>query len=80
MGHARRPQRLSNCPGVIVLANAFGLRVVAEGVDSELHGDMLVKLGCDMAQGYGIARPMPGAEILGWAAKHRPASRPVWLA
>lgn len=52
--------------GVIGLANAFNRTVIAEGVESRLHGQALLKLGCQLAQGYGIARPMPADEIPEW--------------
>jgi diguanylate cyclase (GGDEF)-like protein len=47
----------------IQLARSFGLQVVAEGVACGGTMDMLRKLGCDYAQGYHIARPMPGREL-----------------
>ncbi|SFV50336.1 diguanylate cyclase/phosphodiesterase (GGDEF & EAL domains) with PAS/PAC sensor(s) [hydrothermal vent metagenome] len=47
----------------IQLAKAFGYRVVAEGVESREHLPALLKLGCDSAQGYGIALPMPSNEV-----------------
>jgi len=52
--------------GVIGLANAFGRRVIAEGVETDAHCAMLLQLGCEMAQGYGIARPMPGPAVAAW--------------
>ncbi|MFJ4391400.1 putative bifunctional diguanylate cyclase/phosphodiesterase [Pseudomonas soli] len=56
---------------VIGLARAFGREVVAEGVESVEHGKLLMTLGCELAQGYGIARPMPATEVVGWAASYR---------
>ena len=52
--------------GVIGLAAAFKLEVIAEGVESVEHGIRLLQLGCRYAQGYGIARPMPAEEIPNW--------------
>ena len=52
--------------GVIGLAKAFRREVIAEGVETMAHGEVLMSLGCDLAQGYGIARPMPAAAIPGW--------------
>jgi len=53
---------------LIGLARAFGREVVAEGLESREHGEMLMGLGCEIAQGYFIARPMPAQEILDWVA------------
>ncbi len=57
--------------GVIGLAAAFKRQVIAEGVETMAHGTKLLELGCDLVQGYGIARPMPGDEILTWMAGWR---------
>ncbi|EXF96181.1 diguanylate cyclase [Pseudomonas fluorescens HK44] len=51
---------------VIDLARAFGREVIAEGLESVEHGEMLLRLGCEVAQGYFIARPMPASEVPGW--------------
>jgi EAL domain-containing protein (putative c-di-GMP-specific phosphodiesterase class I) len=56
---------------VIGLAAAFKRQVIAEGVETMAHGTKLLELGCDLVQGYGIARPMPGDEILTWMAGWR---------
>lgn len=58
--------------GVIGLANAFNRDVIAEGVETTDHGRLLVQLGCGLAQGYGIARPMPAEEIPTWIANWKP--------
>ena len=60
--------------GVIGLAAAFRRTVIAEGVETAEHGGLLLKLGCDLAQGYGIARPMPADELPGWVRQWRPAA------
>jgi diguanylate cyclase (GGDEF)-like protein len=52
------------------LAHDLGLRVVAEGVENELARTLVAGLGVDLYQGYGLARPMPAAEVLGWLARH----------
>jgi diguanylate cyclase (GGDEF)-like protein/PAS domain S-box-containing protein len=48
------------------LAHNLGLSVVAEGVEDQWTLDLLATFGCDQAQGYHIARPMPGAAFTGW--------------
>jgi diguanylate cyclase (GGDEF)-like protein/PAS domain S-box-containing protein len=64
--------------GVLGLAAAFGREVIAEGVETEAHGSLLLQLGCDAAQGYGIARPMDASLIPSWLHNWRP--NPLWLA
>jgi EAL domain-containing protein (putative c-di-GMP-specific phosphodiesterase class I) len=63
--------------GVLGLAVAFRRQVIAEGVETIEHGEMLLQLGCELAQGYGIARPMPAADLPAWTAAWRPDPR--WL-
>ena len=63
--------------GVVGLAGAFGREVIAEGVETEAHGSLLLQLGCDAAQGYGIARPMDGSLMPAWLQNWRP--HPHWL-
>jgi len=58
--------------GVISLAKVFTKKVIAEGVETTEHGLLLMSLGCDDAQGYGIARPMPAASVMGWIQDYRP--------
>ena len=48
---------------IIDLAHNLGLSVVAEGVETQEVLDSLNKLGCDIAQGYLIAKPMPANEF-----------------
>ncbi|WP_200328288.1 sensor domain-containing protein [Thiocystis violacea] len=60
--------------GVIGLARAFGREVIAEGVESLEHGRLLMQLGCERAQGYGIAHPMQPNAVLDWV---RGYSQPV---
>ena len=53
--------------GVIALARAFGLHTVAEGIETEEHYQVLLDMGCDIGQGYAIARPMPAGDLLAWS-------------
>jgi diguanylate cyclase (GGDEF)-like protein/PAS domain S-box-containing protein len=61
--------------GILQLARVFKREVIAEGMETAAHGALLLKLGCNMAQGYGIARPMPAAEVAEWAAEFNPDPR-----
>jgi diguanylate cyclase (GGDEF)-like protein/PAS domain S-box-containing protein len=69
------PDDLAIVRGVIGLAAAFRATVIAEGVETVEHGVMLLHLGCDLAQGYGIARPMAAEKIPGWVAEWKPPSQ-----
>jgi len=62
--------------GVIGLARVFQRAVIAEGVETVAHGTLLLALGCNLAQGYGIARPMPAADIPAWVERWQPP--PAW--
>jgi EAL domain-containing protein (putative c-di-GMP-specific phosphodiesterase class I) len=66
------PDDLAILQGVIGLACAFGREVIAEGVETVAHGTALLRMGCELAQGYGIARPMPPEQLPAWAASWRP--------
>ncbi len=57
---------------ILGLASAFRREVIAEGVETVEHGELLLQLGCDIGQGYGIARPMPAEQIPEWAASWSP--------
>ncbi|MBM6551622.1 EAL domain-containing protein [Marinomonas ostreistagni] len=52
--------------GVIGFAEAFSLKVIAEGVETPEHMARLLELGCELGQGYCISRPMPADEVLSW--------------
>ncbi len=66
------PDDLAILEGVIGLANAFNREVIAEGVETIEHGTALLQLGCELAQGYGIARPMPADQLPAWASSWKP--------
>ncbi|MBR0564915.1 EAL domain-containing protein [Azoarcus sp. L1K30] len=62
--------------GVIGLTRAFQRTVIAEGVETVAHGVELIRMGCELGQGYGIARPMPAAALPIWAQTWKPD--PAW--
>jgi diguanylate cyclase len=57
---------------IIELAHNLGLSVVAEGVEDLPTLAALADSGCDVIQGYVLARPMPAAQLPGWLAQHQP--------
>ena len=71
------PDDLAILEGVIGLARAFRRQVIAEGVETIAHGVQLIKLGCHLAQGFGIARPMSAQDLPRWAAQWQPD--PAWV-
>ncbi len=52
--------------GILAMARALNLSVVAEGVETAAHADALLRLGCEHMQGYGLGRPMPRADLDAW--------------
>lgn len=62
--------------GVIGLAKAFQRQVIAEGVETAAHGQLLQSIGCELAQGFGIAMPMPADALPEWVDKWQ--AEPVW--
>ena len=50
----------------IDLGHNLGLRVVAEGIESEAVWHLLAALGCDQGQGYFMGRPIPGDQLIDW--------------
>jgi EAL domain-containing protein (putative c-di-GMP-specific phosphodiesterase class I) len=55
---------------VINLAHSLGLKVVAEGVETEAELRRLITLGCDLAQGYLISRPLPASDFASYLSQH----------
>lgn len=58
--------------GLISLSRDFKRQVIAEGVETAEHGVRLLKMGCHLAQGYGIARPMPAEVVPAWIRGYIP--------
>lgn len=56
---------------IIGMARTLNRKVVAEGLETIEHGVPLIRCGCDYGQGYGIAKPMPPADLAGWVKQWR---------
>ena len=54
---------------IIGMGKTLGLKVVAEGVETQSHANLLRRLGCDYLQGYAFARPMPAEELQAWMSE-----------
>lgn len=70
------PDDLAILEGILGLSRAFSRQVIAEGVETIEQGEMLLQLGCELAQGYLIARPMPAFELPSWLDSWRPSK--IW--
>lgn len=60
------PSELPLLIGIITMADSFGMKVLAEGVETIEQGRLLLELGCEQAQGYCIARPMAADQVPIW--------------
>jgi len=69
------PGDLAIVQGVVGLAAAFRRDVVAEGVEDVEHVRMLLSIGCDVMQGYGISRPLPVEAVEPWLRNFKPDPR-----
>ncbi|MBF0471490.1 MAG: EAL domain-containing protein, partial [Gammaproteobacteria bacterium] len=58
--------------GIVGLAEAFQMSAIAEGIESDEHGELLLQLGCHRGQGFGIARPMAAAALPLWIEQWSP--------
>ena len=65
------PAAVAVVRSAVTLAHDLGLSLVAEGVEDAATAAALARLGCDVAQGYAIARPMPVEAFLDWLAADR---------
>lgn len=57
----------------LMMGHNLSLGVVAEGIEDEPTLRKLREMGCDMAQGYHIARPMPASDFFTWISNYRPS-------
>ncbi|TQV73181.1 EAL domain-containing protein [Aliikangiella marina] len=64
------PAALAILEASVELAKKLDMTVVAEGVEDEFESEMVNRLGCDIIQGYFIARPMPAEDFERWARNH----------
>ncbi len=65
---------------VIDLAHNMGFLVVAEGVESAQTLELLVEMGCDVAQGYHICKPVPADQLEAWLARRQDSDKQIGAA
>ncbi|MDX8130013.1 EAL domain-containing protein [Methylomonas sp. OY6] len=68
------PDDFAIVESVISLSDAFHREVVAEGVENHNQVNVLLLMGCELAQGFVIAKPMPADDIAGWTQGYQPHS------
>jgi len=54
----------------IILGHELNMKIIAEGVESEKHLDLLAKMGCDIGQGYYFSRPISAKEMTDYLQAH----------
>ena len=59
---------------IVTLGNKLGLLTIAEGVETRAQASYMIKLGCDEAQGYLYAKPMPFTDLMNFLIEHNKAS------
>lgn len=74
----RERQRMMSA--ILSMAEQLELGTVAEGVETEAELALVAQLGCGHAQGFAIARPMPGTELPRWLRTVAPVARPAAVA
>jgi diguanylate cyclase (GGDEF)-like protein len=68
---AIQPDDAAITTAIIAMGHALGLRVIAEGVETEAHLTLLQKQGCDEVQGYLVGRPVPADRFVDHLARKR---------
>lgn len=71
------PGRADMIAAIVGMARQLGLQTVAEGVEDDADRALVARLGCDHAQGYGIARPMPLEATQDWLTRNTGQTGPV---
>ena len=77
MGISHSEQDFNLVSHIIHMANDMGKHVIAEGIESIEQGELLLGMGCELGQGYVIAKPMPASHVLAWVKDWQ--SYPTWL-
>ena len=66
------PQQHTLVAGIVSLAHSLNLTVVAEGIESDRHREVLEGLGCPLGQGYLYSCPVDATEALTWMSQPEP--------
>lgn len=69
---------LALCQAIVAMAHALSMKVIAEGVETEQQRELLTQVGCDYAQGYLFARPMPALDLEALVTKPHPSNPSIY--
>ncbi len=75
IGMLENTSDLAIAEGIVALAHAFDRKVVAEGAENIEHILLLLEIGCDIMQGYALAKPMPANKVEDWIKSFTPDPR-----
>lgn len=67
------PQNQVIVRSILQMSQELGIRVVAEGVEDEATSQLLQDYGCDVIQGYHLAKPLPDHQLNTWLSEHHVA-------
>ncbi len=70
------PKDLAIVTAVVIASRMLGVTVIAEGVETAEHAELLTKIGCSHLQGYFFSRPIPAEDIPAWVAGFCPKPQP----
>jgi len=70
-GASQRSNRRAILSSLLDMGRSLAVATVAEGVETVDDWNLLSELGCDIIQGYLVAKPMPADQLLGWTMGHR---------
>jgi EAL domain-containing protein (putative c-di-GMP-specific phosphodiesterase class I) len=59
------------CEAIIVMAHKLGMKVIAEGIETEQQRDLLAAAGCDYGQGFLFSKPVPAKQFEELLKKHK---------
>jgi diguanylate cyclase (GGDEF)-like protein/PAS domain S-box-containing protein len=71
-GIAESQKKQAIASGLIAIGRIMQLKVVVEGIETEEEGLFMIRMGCELAQGYSIAKPMPAEAIPEWITLWKP--------
>ncbi len=63
---AKGSKDMALCDAIIVMAHKLGIKVIAEGVETQEHRNLLIAAGCDYGQGYLFSKPLPPDSLEKW--------------